>query len=142
LELNENIIEKISQPDACAPELLHGMLFANIQLNDFLLTLARSLELIEIEGAKECEWIMTAAVNIGGVLEYGHPSSVLHKIGGVGARDTGASGPAVKVVKKSHDAWTWMTKAIHRPVSFKLVMELVFLMLCLAVSDDIMPAAH
>ncbi|KAG2740713.1 hypothetical protein P692DRAFT_20881155 [Suillus brevipes Sb2] len=112
------------------------MLFTNIQLNDFLLTLARSLELIEIEGAKECEWIMMAVVNIGGVLEYGRPSSVLHKIGGVGARDTGAGGPAAS------PALTDAHTTVELPVSFKLVMELAFLMLCLAVSDDIMPAAH
>ncbi|KAG2028897.1 hypothetical protein BDR03DRAFT_1057708, partial [Suillus americanus] len=65
------------QADACAPELfvlLHGMLFTNIQLDDFPPTLARFLERIEIEGAEEREWIMMAVVNIGAVFEYGRPS--------------------------------------------------------------------
>ncbi|KAG2355122.1 hypothetical protein BDR07DRAFT_1493625 [Suillus spraguei] len=92
-----------SQADACAPEffvLLHGMLFTNIQLDDFLPTLAHFLERIKIEGAEEREWIMMAVVNIGAMFEYGRPSGVLCKIGGIGARDTGAGGPAVKVAKK------------------------------------------
>jgi protein SMG6 len=65
-----------SQPDARAPELfvlLHGMLFTNIQLDDFLPTLAHFLEHIEIEGAKEREWIMMAVMNISAVLEYARP---------------------------------------------------------------------
>ncbi|KAG2029176.1 hypothetical protein BDR03DRAFT_1018778 [Suillus americanus] len=41
-----------------------------------------------------------AVMNIGAVFEYGHLSSVLHKIGGIGACDTGAGGLAVKVAKK------------------------------------------
>ena len=41
-----------SAPDARAPELfvfLHGMLFTNIQLDDFSPTLARLLERLSIE---------------------------------------------------------------------------------------------
>ena len=41
---------------------LHGMLFTNIQFDDFSLTLARFLECIEIEGAEEHEWIMMAVM--------------------------------------------------------------------------------
>jgi len=82
-----------SQPDARVPELfvlLYGMLFTNIQLEDFSPTLARFLERIEFEGAEEREWIMMAIVNIGAMLEYGRPSGMLRKIGGVGLRECGA----------------------------------------------------
>ncbi|KAG1808411.1 uncharacterized protein BJ212DRAFT_1485043 [Suillus subaureus] len=88
-----------SQADACAPELfilLHGMLFTNIRLDNFLPTLACFLERIKIKGAEEHEWIMMAVMNIGAMFEYGRLSGVLCKIGGIGARDTGA----VKVAKK------------------------------------------
>lgn len=147
-----------SQPDARAPELfvlLHGMLFTNIQLDDFSPTLARFLERIEIEGAEEREWIMMAVVNIGAVLEYGRPSGVLRKIGGIGARDTGAGGPAVKVAKKCQvapafrdedseekrmdvddEATSQASPALsdanmpaELPLSFKLALELAFSML-------------
>ncbi|KAJ6513896.1 hypothetical protein C8R47DRAFT_1092306 [Mycena vitilis] len=67
--------------------LLHGMLFTNIQLDDFQPTLARFIERLEIEGAEQREWIMMAIVNICAVLEYGKPAGVLKKAGGVGTRD-------------------------------------------------------
>ncbi|KAF8212466.1 hypothetical protein K438DRAFT_1958196 [Mycena galopus ATCC 62051] len=67
--------------------LLHGMLFTNIQLDDFQPTLARFIERLEIEGAEEREWIMMAIVNVCAVLEYGKPTGVLKKAGGVGTRD-------------------------------------------------------
>ncbi|KAG1756261.1 uncharacterized protein EDB91DRAFT_1091560 [Suillus paluster] len=144
-----------SQPDARVSELfvlLHGMLFTNIQLDDFSPTLARFLERIEIEGAEEREWIMMAVVNICAVLEYGRPGGVLRKIGGVGARETGTGGPAIKVVKKGHAApvhreedggmdvddegdpqaspsLSDANKPVELPVSFKLAMELAFSML-------------
>ncbi|KAG1754234.1 hypothetical protein EDB19DRAFT_1665358 [Suillus lakei] len=147
-----------SQPDARAPELfvhLHGMLFTNIQLDDFSPTLARFLERIEIEGAEEREWIMMAVVNIGAVLEYGRPSGVLRRIGGVGARDTSAGGPAIKVAKKCQVAPAFRDEdgeekrmdvddegdpqaspalsdanmPMELPVSFKLALELAFSML-------------
>ncbi|KAF9009359.1 hypothetical protein BDQ17DRAFT_1388235 [Cyathus striatus] len=79
-------------PDARAPELfvlLQGMLFTNIQLDDFVPTLARFIERLKIEGAEEREWIMMAVCNIAAVLEYGRSNGVLRKIGGVGARDVG-----------------------------------------------------
>ena len=48
-----------SIPDAKASDLfilLHGMLFTNIQLDDFQPTLARFIKCLEIEGAEEGEW--------------------------------------------------------------------------------------
>ena len=48
-----------SVPDAKASDLfilLHGMLFTNIQLDDFQPTLTRFIERLEIEGAEEHEW--------------------------------------------------------------------------------------
>ncbi|KAG0705195.1 hypothetical protein DFH29DRAFT_908006, partial [Suillus ampliporus] len=147
-----------SQPDARVSELfvlLHGMLFTNIQLDDFSPTLARFLERIEIEGAEEREWIMMAVVNICAVLEYGRASGVLRKIGGVGAREPGTGGPTVKVVKKGHaapahreddgeekrmdvddegdlqgsPALSDANMPAELPVSFKLAIELAFSML-------------
>ncbi|KAH9483736.1 Telomerase-binding protein EST1A [Psilocybe cubensis] len=85
-----------SAPDARASELfvfLHGMLFTNIQLDDFQPTLARFIERLEIEGAEEREWIMMAVVNIASILEYGKPNSVLRKIGCVGPKEV--NGPQV-----------------------------------------------
>lgn len=79
-------------PDAKVSELfvlLHGMLFTNIQLDDFQPTLARFLERLDIEGAEEREWIMMAIINIASVLEYGKPSGLLRRMGGVGSRDPG-----------------------------------------------------
>ncbi|KXN82534.1 Telomerase-binding protein EST1A [Leucoagaricus sp. SymC.cos] len=67
--------------------LLHGMLFTNIQLDDFQPTLARFLERLAIEGAEEREWIMMAIINIASVLEYGKPSGLLRRMGGVGGRE-------------------------------------------------------
>jgi protein SMG6 len=150
-----------SQPDARVPELfvlLHGMLFTNIQLDDFLPTLARFLERIEIEGAEEREWIMMAVVNVGAILEYGRPSGVLRKIGVVGAREGGAGGTTIRVVAKKHvmpphleddgdekrmdvddetfkgdpqvsPALSDANIPVELPVSLKLAMELAFSML-------------
>ncbi|RXW24170.1 hypothetical protein EST38_g1674 [Candolleomyces aberdarensis] len=91
-------------PDARAPELfvhLHGMLFTNIQMDDFQPTLARFIERLDIEGAEEKEWIMMAIVNIAAILEYGRPSGVLRKLGVVGPKE--AAGPqqaAMRVMAK------------------------------------------
>ena len=85
-----------SQPDATVTELfvlLHGMLFTNIQLDDFAPTLSRFLERLEIEGAEEREWIMMAVTNIGAIMEYGRPGGVLRKAGGAGTRDTPLTAP-------------------------------------------------
>ncbi|KAJ6546460.1 hypothetical protein DFH09DRAFT_1171098 [Mycena vulgaris] len=79
--------------------LLHGMLFTNVQLDDFQPTLARFIERLEIEGAEEREWIMMAVVNVCAVLEYGKPTGILKKAGGVSTRDmSGAS--AIRVMAK------------------------------------------
>jgi hypothetical protein len=54
-----------SAPDTCAPELfvfLHGMLFTNIQLDDFTPTLARLLERLSIEELEAREWTMMAVI--------------------------------------------------------------------------------
>ena len=85
-----------SQPDATVTELfvlLHGMLFTNIQLDDFAPTLSRFLERLEIEGAEEREWIMMAVTNIGAIMEYGRPGGVLRRAGGAGARDAALTAP-------------------------------------------------
>ncbi|KII90159.1 hypothetical protein PLICRDRAFT_124089 [Plicaturopsis crispa FD-325 SS-3] len=95
-------------PDASVPDLfvlLHGMLFTNIQLDDFHPTLARFLERLAIEGAEEREWIMMAVVNIGAVLEYGRAGGVLKKAGGVGGREglvsaAGGNSPNMRLAKR------------------------------------------
>ncbi|KAH8117438.1 hypothetical protein DFH11DRAFT_1817087 [Phellopilus nigrolimitatus] len=65
--------------------LLHGMLFTNVQLDDFPSTLARFMERLQLEGAEERDWIMMAVVNICALLEYGKPTGVLRSTGGVGS---------------------------------------------------------
>lgn len=92
-----------SLPDASASELfvlLHGMLFTNIQLDDFTSTLARFLERLEIEGAQERDWIMMAVLNIGAIMEYGRQNSVLRRIGGVGANREGNGVTPVRMVAR------------------------------------------
>ncbi|KAF8448043.1 hypothetical protein L210DRAFT_3441767 [Boletus edulis BED1] len=85
-----------SQPDATVSELfvlLHGMLFTNIDLDDFAPTLSRFLERLEIEGAEERQWIMMAVTNIGALLEYSRPGGVLRRAGGAGTRDATSTIP-------------------------------------------------
>jgi hypothetical protein len=89
-----------SAPDARAPDLfvfLHGMLFTNIQLDDFSPTLARLLERLSIEEPEAQEWIMMAAVNIGALLEYGRPQGVLRRADVLGDRNPAAAAAATKV---------------------------------------------
>lgn len=77
-----------STPDASVVDLfvlMHGMLFTNVQLDDFHPTLARFMERLRLEGAEEREWIMMAVVNIAAVLEYGKASGVLRSTGGIGS---------------------------------------------------------
>src|SRR6266540_1844652 len=91
-----------SGPDARASELfilLHGMLFTNIQLDDFQPTLARFVERLEIEGVEEREWIMMAVINITSVLEYGKPNGVLRRLGCFGAKE-GPQAAAMRVMAK------------------------------------------
>ena len=93
-----------SQPDASTLDLfvlLHGMLFTNIQLDDFTPTLARFLERLEIEDAEERQWIMMAVINISAIMEYGGPS-VLRKVGGLGgSREVNGVTPVRVVAKRS-----------------------------------------
>ena len=95
-----------SLPDAKVSDLfilLHGMLFTNIQLDDFQPTLARFIERLEIEGAEEREWIMMGIINIASVMEYGRPGGVLRKVGCVGSKEVGsqcASAIAMRVQAK------------------------------------------
>ena len=89
-----------SVPDAKASDLfilLHGMLFTNIQLDDFQPTLARFIERLEIEGAEEREWIMMGIVNIASILEYGRPGGILRKVGCVGPKEVGGHGPQAAI---------------------------------------------
>ena len=99
-------------PDASLTELfvlLHGMLFTNIQLDDFKRVLERFQEKLQIGGkhfsarrasaslmcaidgeqVEEREWVMMALVNIGSLLEYGRPTAVLRRVAGIETRSTG-----------------------------------------------------
>ncbi|KAF8638491.1 hypothetical protein AX16_010474 [Volvariella volvacea WC 439] len=89
-----------SLPDARVSELfvmLHGMLFTNIQLDDFHPTLARLIERLAIDGADEREWIMMGIINITALLEYGKPTSLIRTI-------RVANAATVKVMSKSRPA--------------------------------------
>jgi hypothetical protein len=97
-----------SAPDARAPELfvfLHGILFTNIQLDDFSATLARLLERLDIEEPDGREWTMMAAVNIGALLEYGRQQGVLRRTGALGQMDRNpaaiAAATKVKLARKA-----------------------------------------
>ena len=94
-------------PDARVSDLfvlLHGMLFTNIQLDDFQSVLARFIERLELDGAQEREWIMMAVVNIGAVFEYGRPGGILRRASGIATRDGDATSAqsqnTIKVVTK------------------------------------------
>ncbi|EJF65625.1 hypothetical protein DICSQDRAFT_77263 [Dichomitus squalens LYAD-421 SS1] len=86
-------------PDARLTELfvlLHGMLFTNIQLDDFKRVLERFQEKLEIgdgEQVEEREWIMMALINIGSLLEYGRQTAVLRRVSGIETRSVG--GPSL-----------------------------------------------
>ena len=87
---------RLSNPSTRAADLfvlLHGMLFTNIQLDDFPGTLARFLERLEMEGegVEEREWVMMGIVNLGAVLEYGRASSVVRRAGGFGGVKDGTN---------------------------------------------------
>ncbi|RDX48390.1 hypothetical protein OH76DRAFT_671253 [Lentinus brumalis] len=72
---------------------LHGMLFTNIQLDDFKPVLARFQEKLQIgegEQVEEREWVMMALINIGSLLEYGRPTAVLRRVAGIETRSQGA----------------------------------------------------
>ncbi|KAH9885839.1 hypothetical protein C8Q73DRAFT_669405 [Cubamyces lactineus] len=83
-------------PDACLTELfvcLHGMLFTNIQLDDFKRVLERFQEKLQIgdsEQVEEREWIMMALINVGLLLEYSRPTAVLRRVAGIETHAPGA----------------------------------------------------
>lgn len=90
-------------PDARVPDLfvlLHGMLFTNIQLDDFKPTFSRFMERLELEGAEEREWIMMATVNIGSLFEYGKANGVLKKAGAPGLREANSAAPIISRIAK------------------------------------------
>ena len=73
---------QLLDPSTCATDLfvlLHGMLFTNIQLDDFMGMLACYLERLEMEGdsVEEHEWMMMGVINLGAILEYGRASGVI-----------------------------------------------------------------
>lgn len=87
---------RLSNPSTSVADLfilLHGMLFTNIQLEDFHATLARFLERLEMEGkgVEERDWIMMGVINLGAVLEYGKPSGVILNTGGLGGAREGTN---------------------------------------------------
>ncbi|KAF7295122.1 PINc domain-containing protein [Mycena indigotica] len=84
--------------------LLHGMLFTNIQLDDFPATLGRFIERLEIEGADERDWTMMAVINICAILEYGKVTGVLKKAGGLGTREPASTASAMRVMSKRNQA--------------------------------------
>lgn len=134
-------------PDARVAELfvlLHGMLFTNIQLDDFHPTLLRFIERLALEGAEEREWTMMAIINISAILEYNKPNSVLKRCGGVASRDTATRVIAKKEkdedrmdVDEDSKAGAQITPpvsdaeqdAVEVPMAFKLALELTFAML-------------
>jgi hypothetical protein len=102
-----------SAPDARAPELfvfVHGMLFTNIQLDDFSPTLARLIERLSIEEPEAWELTMMAAINIGALLEYGQPQGILRRAGVMGVMGPldrpPAVGAAVTKIKLARKAQT------------------------------------
>ncbi|KAI0319819.1 hypothetical protein OF83DRAFT_1169880 [Amylostereum chailletii] len=97
-----------AQPDSSASDLfvlIHGMLFTNIQLDDFKPSLARLLERLAIEAPESRDWSMMAALNIGALLEYGRPKGILRSASLVLATDRLVSpAPKVKSARKEQEA--------------------------------------
>ncbi|PPQ97802.1 hypothetical protein CVT26_012831 [Gymnopilus dilepis] len=83
-------------PNAHASELfvlLRGMLFTNIQLEDFQPMLAHFMELHKFEGAEDHEWIMMDVIDISFDPECGRPNDVLCHLGSwrVGPKEVNSS---------------------------------------------------
>lgn len=109
---------KRSTPDARAPDLfvlMQGMIFTNIQLDDFQPTLSRFIERLQLELPSEKEWIMMATVNIASIFEYNRPSSTLRKMGAVGGRSEG--------LKDGHSSKLVITKKAATPRSPAMAHE-------------------
>ncbi|KAH8833609.1 hypothetical protein DL96DRAFT_1666700 [Flagelloscypha sp. PMI_526] len=120
-------------PDARAPDLfllLHGMIFTNIQLDDFQPTLARFIERLAIEGAEEREWIMMAAVNVGAMLEYGKKDGVLKRLGGIsGAKPSRPSASKDDRMQiDEHPISDMDPEGSDPPTAFILALQLSFTM--------------
>ncbi|KAI0085483.1 hypothetical protein BDY19DRAFT_966394 [Irpex rosettiformis] len=102
-------------PDAGLTDLfllLQGMIFTNIQLDDFKSVLARFEEKLMLEGGdvQEQDWIMMAVINIGSIFEYGRPSAVLRRVAGLqsdspvaGTTNPQVSNSRMKVVSRKPD---------------------------------------
>ncbi|KAK1222785.1 hypothetical protein PQX77_014353 [Marasmius sp. AFHP31] len=137
-------------PETRLPDLfvfLHGMLFTNIQLDDFRPTLFRFIERLELEGAEERVWTMMAVVNIGAILEYNKSNSILKRCGGVSSREAGSGNPVRLMAKKEAKEDDKMDvdeekgsvfspppsdgepDGIEKSMGFKLALELTFAML-------------
>jgi protein SMG6 len=87
------------QADSSASELfvlLHGMLFTNIQLDDFRSVQARLLERLSIDAPEGREWTMMACVNIAAVLEYGKPTGAIKRTGALGGTIVGSTTGSVQ----------------------------------------------
>ncbi|KAF8892624.1 hypothetical protein BD779DRAFT_1610166 [Infundibulicybe gibba] len=146
---------KRSLPDARMADLfvlLHGMLFTNIELDDFQPSLSRFLERLAIEDVEERQWTMMAIINIGAVMEYGKPTGTVKR-----ATPTGTGGvmrmmakrpaddekmdvdddPSLEAAGKSrHGAQASppsseveLDQTLEQPMSFKLALQLTFDML-------------
>ncbi|KAJ3788582.1 hypothetical protein GGU10DRAFT_384891 [Lentinula aff. detonsa] len=139
-------------PDARVPELfvlLHGMLFTNIQLDDFKPTFSRFMECLDLEGAEERQWMMMAIINIGSLFEYGKDNGVLKQAGAPGSASSAASSVsriAKKGVQRDDDKMDVDDDSkprpnvsprlsepdktsVEPPTAFKLALELTFTML-------------
>jgi len=86
----------LSNPSTRAADLfilLHGMLFTNIQLDDFISTLAHFSERLEMEGEgiEEHEWVMMGVINLSTVLEYGRTLSIIRRMAGFGGVKDGTN---------------------------------------------------
>ncbi|KAE9406452.1 hypothetical protein BT96DRAFT_1014944 [Gymnopus androsaceus JB14] len=125
-------------PDARVPDLfvlLHGMLFTNIQLDDFKPTFSRFMERLELEGAEEREWIMMATVNIGSLFEYGKANG--HQwISRIAKKEAQRDDdkmdvdddPKSRLVSSPHMS-EMDVNSDEPPTAFKLALELTFAML-------------
>ncbi|KAJ3767486.1 hypothetical protein FB446DRAFT_327400 [Lentinula raphanica] len=137
-------------PDAKVPELfvlLHGMLFTNIQLDDFRPTFSRFMECLALEGAEERQWMMMAIINIGALFEYGKPNAVLKKtkivnsssapiISRIAKKETLRNDDKMDVDDESKPRLNGSpvmaeldTTSDEPPLAFKLALKLTFTML-------------
>ncbi|EPS94044.1 hypothetical protein FOMPIDRAFT_1026327, partial [Fomitopsis schrenkii] len=137
-------------PDADVADLytlLQSMLFTHIQLDDFRDVLKHFNEKLHIKGGavvEERDWIMMSIINLGAILEYGRPNTVLRRIAGIGGRDgvsTRAGVSPVLMAKKADDDDRKMdvdeedTAPRRVPPPLKLAMQFTFSMLAHALRN-------